>query len=222
VAFTYFFRDRQTLELMAEHVVPVLKGQRYINVWDAGCAHGPEAYSIAIMLRENMTRFLFRNVRIYATDIDPTAQFGPIVTEGIYPEAELRRMPDSIRARYFTPGPQPGTYRVVDELRQRVSFIRHDLLSLEPVRVGFSCVVCKNVLLHFTPEQRCGVIRMFHEALREGGFLVMEQTQELPAPVGSLFEPITGQGQLYRKLEPATRVGAEEHRNSRGQVCCKG
>ena len=69
MAFTYFFRDRQTLELVVEHALPVLKRRRYINVWDAGCAMGPEPYSIAIILRENMGRFLFRNVTIYATDI---------------------------------------------------------------------------------------------------------------------------------------------------------
>ena len=55
MAFTYFFRDLQTLELITKHVLPVLQGARYINIWDAGCAHGPEPYSLAILLRENMS-----------------------------------------------------------------------------------------------------------------------------------------------------------------------
>ncbi len=43
MAFTYFFRDRQTLELIARHILPDLKRRRYINIWDAGCAMGPVA-----------------------------------------------------------------------------------------------------------------------------------------------------------------------------------
>jgi len=35
MAFTYFFRDQQTLDLIAQHVVPDLKRRRYINVWEA-------------------------------------------------------------------------------------------------------------------------------------------------------------------------------------------
>ena len=54
MAFTYFFRDVQTLELVRDHVLPFLKTRRYINIWDAGCAMGPEPYTLAIILRESM------------------------------------------------------------------------------------------------------------------------------------------------------------------------
>ena len=40
MAFTYFFRDQQTLDLIAQHVIPELKRHMYINIWDAGCAMG--------------------------------------------------------------------------------------------------------------------------------------------------------------------------------------
>jgi chemotaxis protein methyltransferase CheR len=40
---------------------------------------------------------------------------------------------------------------------------------------------------------------MFHDALTEGGFFVMEQTQKLPAEANHLFEPILSNAQLYRK-----------------------
>ena len=81
MAFTYFWRDWQTLDLVMEHVLPDLKRRRYINVWDAGCAMGPESYTLAIMFRENMGHFMFRNMRIYATDIDESNQFGTEQTQ---------------------------------------------------------------------------------------------------------------------------------------------
>ena len=90
---------------------------------------------------------------------------------------------------------------MVDEIRARVSFVKHDLLSLEPVRTGFSLIVCKNVLLHFNAQRRVNVIRLFHSALRDGGFLVTEQTQKLPRENKDGFEPIITAGQIFKKVE---------------------
>jgi len=200
MAFTYFFRDRQTLDLLVAHALPVLKGHRHIDVWDAGCAHGPEPYSLAILMRENMTHFLFRNVRIFATDIDISDQFGAIISEGVYPAGELKRIPSDIRARYFTRNGSPDQFRIADEIKARVSFTRHDLLTLEAIRTGLGLIVCKNVLLHFNGKEREHVMRMFHNSLRTGGFLVTERTQKLPPSIEPLFEQVTAGAQLFRKV----------------------
>jgi len=205
VAFTYFFRDRETLEAVAAEALPTLQGHRYLRIWDAGCAHGPEPYSLAILLRERMSAFAFRNVRILATDLDPTGRFGPTVTAGVYPEEELKRIPPALKARYFRPCGTPGHLRICEEIRRSVSFTRHDLLSRVPPRTDFRVIVCKNVLLHFTPAQRVEVIRMFHGALAEGGFFVTEHTQSLPDEVADRFARATRRGQVFRKLPVASR-----------------
>jgi len=59
MAFTFFFRDLPTLNGIRNHVIPKLKDNQYINVWDAGCAMGPEPYSLAIIFRENLS-FYYR------------------------------------------------------------------------------------------------------------------------------------------------------------------
>ena len=201
MAFTYFFRDAQTLDLIVRDIVPVLRGQMYINIWDAGCAHGPEPYSLAILLRENMTHFLFRNVRIFATDVESSGMFERAVSSGAYPESEIVRIPETIKWKYFSSSDTPGFFRLNDEIRASVKYIQHDLLSFEPVRIGFSLILCKNVLLHFTAEERLKVYRTFHSALREGGFLVTEQTQKLPLEIEPFFEQMTSEGTLFRKRE---------------------
>jgi chemotaxis protein methyltransferase CheR len=200
MAFTYFFRDRQTLELIRDLVVPKLRTRRYVHIWDAGCAMGPEPYSLAIMLRENMGHMSFRNVTIHASDIDTSNQFDRIISQGEYHQEQLRSVPASILERYFEPTESSGWLRVCPEIRRSVSFQRHDLLSLEPIRTNLCLILCKNVLLHFTQQQRLEVMGMFYGSLEDGGFFVTEQTQKLPDELNHMFWPLKSNAQLFQKL----------------------
>jgi chemotaxis protein methyltransferase CheR len=201
MAFTFFFRDLHVLDLMVQYATPMLVGRSFARVWDAGCAMGPEPYSLAILFAEKMGSFAFNNLRIVATDLDDCGTFGPIITEGIYADAELERTPPDLRQKYFEPAPANGHSRVIEKIRKRLHFQQHDLLTLRAAGDGFSLVCCKNVLLHFSASQRAEVIRMFHGALAPGGLLAMEQTQKLPEQLGGLFERVVADGQLYRKVE---------------------
>lgn len=202
MAFTFFFRDKDTLDMVAQYALPVLKTRQYIKIWDAGCAMGPEPYSLAIILRENMGRFLFRNVRILATDIDE-ADFGETIRKAEYPFEMLQRIPEEIRERHFVANGNPEMLVLSEEIRKSVTFRRHDLLTLKPPETNLGLIVCKNVLLHFKEEQRVEVLRMFHECLAEEGFLAMEQTQKLPGEVADLFTPVVSNAQLFRKRTDA-------------------
>jgi chemotaxis protein methyltransferase CheR len=152
------------------------------------------------MLRENMGAMIFRNVHIHATDVDSSNLFGEIIQQGIYPEEQVKRIPKEIFAKYFAPAASPDQYEIVEEIRKRVVFQQHDLLSYQPIRTDLLLIVCKNVLLHFQPEDRITVIRMFHDALEDGGFFVTEQTQKLPKEMEGLFEPVVSNAQLFRKV----------------------
>lgn len=200
MAFTFFFRDTQTLELAVQQTLPHCAGRTRVRIWDAGCATGQEVYSLAILFAERMTHFGFRNLYISATDVDETDKFGPTLLEGRYPTNEIERVPVPIREKYFT-READAQLRVAQPLRDRVTFRKHDLLSLEPIGDGFSLVVCKNVLLHFTEEQRVQVIRMFYDALEPDGCLAMEQTQKLPPGTEHLFVQVVPGTQLFAKLK---------------------
>lgn len=59
---TYFFRERDQLALLMErHLGPLLaarrdRGRREITIWSAGCSTGEEAYSLAILVLEELVR----------------------------------------------------------------------------------------------------------------------------------------------------------------------
>jgi chemotaxis protein methyltransferase CheR len=201
MAFTYFFRDLQTLDMIRKHALPSLRTRRYIHVWDAGCAMGPEPYSLAIIFRENMGSMIFRNFKIHATDIDESGHFGDIIRDGIYPEDQIKRIPEEIRTKYFAVDGKPGLFKIADDIRNAVSYQTHNLLSLEPIRRDFGLILCKNVLLHFKEAERIDVIRMFHDSLEQGGFFVTEQTQKMPAELEGLWERMVSNAQVFRKVE---------------------
>ena len=201
MAFTYFFRDLHTLEHIANYLVSSTAGRSSVRVWDARCASGQEPYTLAIILAESMGRFAFRNLRIEATDLDGSNLFGDIIAKGIYPREEVERIPAEILERYFNPLYDGSHFQINEQIRNRLSFQKHDLLSLAPVGEQFSLILCKNVLLHLQAPQRVAVIKMFHDSLVAGGFFATEQTQTMPEEVAHLFEQVTPDAQLFRKIE---------------------
>ncbi len=200
MAFTFFFRDRHTLEQLTSSLIPLTAGQPAIRVWDAGCAMGPEPYTFAIILAEALGRFSFRKVGITASDIDETSNFKEIVEAGIYHKSELSRMPDNILENYFERCDEKDNYRIIDLIRNSVSFFQHDLLTLKPIDTGFHAVICKNVLLHLQPQERVDVIRMFHDVLVPGGLLTTEQTQQMPPECSQLFKKIVTDANIFQKI----------------------
>ncbi len=200
MAFTFFFRDKQTIELAVEHILPVCTGKKLIHIWDAGCAMGPEPYTLTIILAEKMGHFSFKNLRIEATDIDTNENFGAIVSAGEYPEEMLKRIPEDLFKKYFQPSTKDGYFIIDYSIRRRVAYQWHDLLSCKSISNDFILVVCKNVLLHLSPKQRIDVIRMFHQSLEPGGYLLMENTQKLPVEVEELFQQKVPYSQLFQKI----------------------
>lgn len=201
MAFTFFFRDLPALHAIRDYVIPELKKNRYINAWDAGCAMGPEPYSLAIIFKEALGYYEFKRLKIYATDLDEEShEFGNIIAKGVYPEETVKRMPGDIFKKYFSANNKPGHFQIADEIMRCVSFQKHDLRTLQPIRDGFGLIVCKNVLLHLQESERIDIIKMFYKSLIPGGFFVTEQTQKMPVGTARLFKQIISNVQLFRKV----------------------
>ncbi|HYX09530.1 MAG TPA: CheR family methyltransferase [Bacteroidales bacterium] len=200
MAFTFFFRDWQTLEKIVDHLVPFAMGRSKIRIWDAGCASGEEPYTFMILLAEKLGKYSFKNVKVHATDIDISNQFSEIIRKGEYPFEKVRRIPSEMLGKYFSKiSDQPPAFRVMDDLRSKILFKRENLLDNVPTASGFSLILCKNVLLHQTHEQRLRIIEMFYDSLLDGGFLAMEQTQKLPPAFKDKFEQVVPNAQIFKK-----------------------
>ena len=207
MAFTFFFRDLPILEAAADQLTREMAGRSRVRIWNAGCAMGPETFSFLICLAERMGKFAFQNIILEATDIDEGGDFGQIIDKGEYSRGEIERIPSELQAKYFDDLGN-GKVRVTSVIKDRVRFRKNNLLELNAPGTGYSMVICKNVLLHFSAQQRVKVVQMYADALAEGGFLVVEHTQKIPSEVSALFEPIAPGSPIYRRVAVAAKVAA--------------
>jgi chemotaxis protein methyltransferase CheR len=182
-----FLRDPARWEDLARVVLPRLYeegGRRPLRVWSAGCAHGAEPYSLAMLLEELAPG---QPHRILATDIDEAALARAMRGSG-YQEAELRHVDAARRARFFTRTPD-GTYAVTPALRARVTFQQHDLLTGVPGH-GWDLIVCRNVVIYFTETAKRTLYLRLAEALRPGGVLFVGGTEVVTAARELGFVPL--------------------------------
>lgn len=199
MAFTFFFRDRHTLEHLTRLLVNQLEQSNSIKIWDAGCAMGQEPYTISIMLSEVLSEMDFKKIKIIATDIDENNTFEKIIKDGIYPFDQLSRLPEGIVEKYFIKIDE-NNYRLIDKILNSLEFHKQDLLQYVPIDYNFDAVICKNVLLHFNHEQQMKVFEMYYNAMKHGGYLTMEQTQSIPAAMLSKFNKVLSDANIFQKI----------------------
>jgi two-component system CheB/CheR fusion protein len=201
IGVTNFFRDREAFEALERNVIPdlvkalqdALPHRDEIRVWSAGCSTGEEAYSLAILLTEQLA--LDANpakLQVFASDIDDRAiSFG---RNGVYPEAIITDVPPSRMRQYFTL--ENHHYRVRKEIREKVLFAKHSLL-LDPPFSQIDLIVCRNLLIYLDREVQREIMQMFHFALRPGGYLFLGSSESIDGCL-DMFTPVDKRNRIFR------------------------
>nr|BFE77453.1 hypothetical protein GCM10020093_000540 [Planobispora longispora] len=198
---TSFFRDAAAWQTLREAVVPALlstKGPgKAIRVWSAGCATGEEAYSLAMVLAGDLGMDEFRErVKIYATDLDEKAL--QVARTAVYTDRHLGEVPEAMRQTYFEP--VEGGFAFRRDLRRQLIFGRNDLTRDAPIsRVDL--LLARNTLMYFNTETQLNIVRKFHFALGNPGYLFLGKAEML-LNHGDKFEPVDLRMRLFRKVGP--------------------
>ncbi len=200
MAFTFFFRDLDAIKLIPEYVLSNISEKKSVKIWDAGCANGSETYSILIHLKETLDEEQFKKIEIFASDIDISNRFKKIIEEGTYKKNQISSVPPDILKKYFEQDIEnPDIYVISKNLREKISYQKHDLLSLNAIGYDFDLIICKHVLQHFNNKEQVDVIMMFYNSLADEGFLLCEYSQEIPEYLNDHFVRVLPEKKLYRK-----------------------
>jgi two-component system CheB/CheR fusion protein len=173
---TEFFRDLPAWELLRHEILPALlkplKPGHSFRVWNAGCASGEEAYSIAILLAEHFgPRISEYDIKIYATDIDEEEL--NTARRGEYSMEAGRRIRSEWQKKYFH---GKDVFRVNREIRRLIIFGRSNLVQDAPIS-HVNLLICRNVLIYFDSELQKQILTRLHYALEPGGVLFLGKSE---------------------------------------------
>jgi len=203
VQVSEMFRDPQYFLALRERVIPILRTYPSLKIWVAGCSGGEEAYSLAILLREEG---LLERTLLYATDINVRAL--RIAQAGVYDVDRLSGFTENHRlsgaktslSEYYTAA--YGKAMLDASLRERIVFSDHSLAT-DAVFAEVQLVSCRNVLIYFDKVLQDRALGLFHEALSHKGFLGVGAKESVRfSSFSSSFEPFVERDRIYRKTAP--------------------
>ncbi|HET8541849.1 MAG TPA: protein-glutamate O-methyltransferase CheR [Anaeromyxobacter sp.] len=192
------FRDPGAFAILRERAIPELRRRRgaaELRAWSAGCAHGEEAYGLAILLAGSGGPW-----SVLATDVDRSALTR--ARAGRYAREEAAHVPAELAAEHLLPS--GDEVRVVPALARNVRFAAHDLASPAPPPGGgaFDLVACRNVLIYFLPDRQAAVLSRVVDRIAPRGWLLLGETEWPPRAVARQLEVIDRTHRLFR-VRPA-------------------
>jgi two-component system CheB/CheR fusion protein len=198
IGVTSFFRDPQAFQALVHKGLPSLvEGKSEgatLRLWVAGCSTGEEAYSLAIILKEHLTRQKRRLiVQMFASDLDNRA----IETArlGLYPAGIAGDVTPERLQRFFTK--EDHSYRVKKEIRDMVVFATHNVLTNAPF-TKLDLLSCRNLLIYLEAKAQQKLLPLFRYALKPQGILFLGSSESIGG-FESLFTVIDRKGKLFRR-----------------------
>ncbi|WP_244238250.1 CheR family methyltransferase [Corallococcus terminator] len=200
VQVSELFRDPSYFRSLREHVVPVLRTYPSLKVWIAGCSTGEEAWSLAILLREEG---LLERTLLYATDINPTAlqraEAGLYAVDRIATFTQNHRLSGARTSLsdYYTAA--YGSAVFDRSLKSHIVFSDHSLAT-DSVFAEVQLLSCRNVLIYFNRELQERALGLFRDSLCHKGFLGLGARESLRFSTHeATFAPVVAEDRLYQK-----------------------
>ncbi len=200
---TSWFRDGQPFETLGQVVLPELEKLRGgpLRIWSSACSSGQEPYTISMILSEHNRKNPGSRLgasQIVATDISASMLVHAKKAE--YEEVAAGRGLSETRRQQFFSRSENG-WRVIDEIRQRVSFREQNLLQGFSTLGKFDIIFCRNVLIYFSSERKQDILKRMALSLNRGGYLFLGASETISG-YSDAFELIrTPFSTVYRRKD---------------------
>ncbi|WP_422860721.1 chemotaxis protein CheB [Flagellimonas sp. S174] len=208
IGVTKFFRDSRFWEKLSQLVIQNLvksKGTNdLIKVWCVGTSTGEEAYSIAILLSEEVERQGKQlDIKVFATDLE--SNHLEIGSRGIYPESIIADVSPQRLQKYFVR--KGDEYQVVESLRRMVIFSQHNVLRDPPFN-KMDIALCRNLLIYIQPQAQRKIIGVLHYSLNLNGTLFLGSSETI-GDYKNVMQEMDRTAKLYTNIKPARSLGME-------------
>ena len=211
VGETYFLRESRTLDALAQRILPDLIQERRgrdqrLSLWSAACCTGEEAYSLAILVRHLLPDWKDWKVTILGTDINE--RYLRKARAGVYGEWSFRETPASFKESYFKRSAK-ALFSLRREIQSCVTFEQLNLAAdgFPSTAHGMDVILCRNVLMYFSPSKARHVVDKLRASLAEDGWLAVspgECSQSLFADFSAVNFP---DAILYHKARATNPTG---------------
>ncbi len=190
VPHTWFFRDREQLDLVGDLIATLSRKRQVINIWIPGCATGEDVYSVALIAAS-------RGLSTRITGSDLCEQSLSMARRRLYSPFSLRALPPEFRGHFRQVG---RSFEIAPVENQQISFQCHNLL--EPALStpgGWDLILCRNVFIYFskTTASDCAA-RMGHQ-LHENGSILFGAGELIGTLVDGLLPQTEKNRVLFRK-----------------------
>lgn len=201
VGESYLFRFPEQFEILESKILPELAARRNLGapmrLWSAGCSHGPEAVSLALLLDR---LHLLERSWLLATDLSTAAI--ERAKSGLLSKWDLRGDSNEKWCRLL---PQvDGHYLVPPKILAAIEYRRHNLANDDypgpsTPHWGLDLIFCRNVLIYFTDETIEDVARRLFDSLCPGGYLVTAPTDPDLTSFAPYEKLANAPGFIYRR-----------------------
>lgn len=204
IGVTHFFRDPDLWERLQESVIPSIlartKEGSVLRSWVIGCSTGEEAYSLAIIFKEALSKSNLHcgfSLQIFATDLDYEAI--ETARTGLYPPGISAEVSPERLKRFFIKT-EVG-YRVNTEIREMVVFAEHNII-MHPPFTRIDILTCRNLLIYMDIELQRKIIGLFSYSLNPEGIMVLGSS-ETPGTQSPLFITEDAKLKIYKHFGSA-------------------
>lgn len=198
IGVTHFFRDPAAFALLREVVIPKLLANRAadlpLRVWVPGCSTGEEAYSLAILFREQFDEATHApKVLIFATDIDDRA-INKARAGSYAVESSVDLTPERLQ-RFFT---KENERLVIQKtIRDMIVFATQNVVE-DPPFSKVDLISCRNLLIYLDSAAQKKLMQLFHYALHPDGFLFLGNSETV-GEFGDYFATVDRQWKLFQR-----------------------
>lgn len=198
---TQFFRDPDAFEALTEKAIRPLIPQKAatqspLRVWVTGCSTGEEAYSVAIILQEQIEALQTEcKIQVYATDLDNEAIIA--ARHGIFTDGSLENVSPDRMKRFFTK--EDNGYQIKKSIRDMVVFSTQNLV-FDPPFSKIDLLCCRNLLIYLETELQNQLFPMFHYSLNSSGYLFLGNSESI-SNFSDLFSVVDRKHKLYRRKD---------------------